>query len=88
MIATLTEEQRQERAQRRKWAESLRPGDFVRPDPTWNSTEPQRNRKLPDKVEILDLRPARWCQTGVMLEVESLTGNVLHLSAGWFLPLE
>lgn len=87
MIATLTDGQRQERSQRRKWAESLKVGDFVRPDPTWNRTEPQRNRKLPDRVEILGLQPAR-CQTGVMLEVESATGNMLFLSAGWFLPLE
>lgn len=87
MIATLTEEQRAERIRQREWAQGLKVGDFVRPDPTWNSTEPQRNRKLPDKVEILGLQPAR-CQTGVMLEVESATGNMLFLSAGWFLPLE
>lgn len=84
----MTDDEIQARKARRAWAQGLKRGDVVRPAPLWNETEPQRNRKLPDRVEILDATRESNCSTGVMLTVESKSGQLLYLSAGWFYPIE
>ncbi len=56
--------------------------DIVTPDPLWNETSPRR-LKLPKRCPVLDVVFAQ-SQTGVLLVVQTLTGDRLELDSGWF----
>lgn len=67
------------------WWNSVVEGDMVRPIPLWNATSPDR-KKLPPRVEVLYVFRGNVSQTGTMLEVQSIRGEVMRLDAGWFQP--
>lgn len=60
-------------------------GDFITPDPKWNSSEGHWRNHLPDQCEVIDVIPAQ-SQSGVLYRVRTLGGDYRNLDAAWFLP--
>lgn len=66
----------------RETAQSIKPGDRIRPDQMWNATV-NDTMKLAETVGVREVYPAT-SQTGIMVEVVSKSGMELRLDAGWF----
>lgn len=58
-------------------------GDMLRPDPVWNRTTGDRDLHLPDPVKVLGVKTGK-SQTGVLLTVKTVGGNLVDLDKGWF----
>jgi len=67
-------------------AKTIKAGDMLVPDETWNRTSAPRNR-LHVPTEVLAVRESR-CQSGRLLTVRSVSGDERELSASWFLDPE
>ncbi len=67
-------------------AKTIKAGDMLVPDETWNRTSAPRD-KLPVPTEVLAVREA-ICQSGRLLAVRSVSGERRELSASWFLEPE
>ena len=60
-------------------------GDMLTPIHAWNASERHQWNHLPDKVEVLDVIPAR-SQSGVLYRVKTRGGDLRDLDAAWFDP--
>jgi len=64
------------------WAETLKVGEELTPDPAWNASE-RPFKYLPDRVKVLEVKYVT-SQTGVLLRVRVQSGLFFWLDAGWF----
>lgn len=68
-------------------AQSIKVGDMVAVDPVWNGTTGYKGTRFTNPLQVRRITHAQ-SQTGVLLHVVSDGGNVVHMDAGWFSPVE
>ena len=59
-------------------------GDMLEPRPLWNETEGTWGRRLPAQCEVLGVRRASNCQSGVLVSVKNNNREVGEYALAWF----
>ena len=65
------------------WMLEVKPGDMLRPLCDWNTTTGDRRRRLLPETKVVAVHRAQ-AQHGLLFEVRSCGGDLMRLSAGWF----
>lgn len=66
------------------WFKSVQVGQMLQPLPLYNQTEREPNR-LATPTKVLGVESC-VCQSGVRFEVQTRSGGLVRLDAGWFEP--